>query len=353
MVVDVAGLRARSLIIEWASASRSSRLTPTSAASARAVRTSATKRPAGRICSICAGVRSSITPESLGAFDDATLESVLDLKSTSSFILGGMTEPNRPVAVITGASQGLGLALATELASRGWSLVVDARRGDRPRRRDRGAARRAAPGRRRGRGRPGAPARARRRRRRARRGPAARQQRQHAGREPAAGVRGPRPGDVPPAAGGQPGRPAGPDRRRCCRSCAGTPASSSTSARTPPSRPTRPGAATGRPRPGSTTPRGSWPPRSRGCGSTPSTPATCGRRCTRTRSPARTSPTGPSPASVVPALLELVDGDLPGGRYRASDLAVSTLGVRSDASPPPRSRRRPAAWRATRSGSPW
>ena len=32
-----------------------------------------------------------------------------------------------PVAVITGASQGLGLALATELAAAGWSLVVDAR----------------------------------------------------------------------------------------------------------------------------------------------------------------------------------------------------------------------------------
>ena len=38
---------------------------------------------------------------------------------------------NSPVAVITGASQGLGLALATELASRGWSLVVDARHADR------------------------------------------------------------------------------------------------------------------------------------------------------------------------------------------------------------------------------
>jgi NAD(P)-dependent dehydrogenase (short-subunit alcohol dehydrogenase family) len=42
-----------------------------------------------------------------------------------------MTDPNRPVAVLTGASQGLGLALATALASRGWSLVVDARHGDR------------------------------------------------------------------------------------------------------------------------------------------------------------------------------------------------------------------------------
>jgi NAD(P)-dependent dehydrogenase (short-subunit alcohol dehydrogenase family) len=32
-----------------------------------------------------------------------------------------------PVAIITGASRGLGLALARELASRGWRLVIDAR----------------------------------------------------------------------------------------------------------------------------------------------------------------------------------------------------------------------------------
>ena len=36
-----------------------------------------------------------------------------------------------PVAVITGASQGLGLAVADALADSGWSLVVDARRADR------------------------------------------------------------------------------------------------------------------------------------------------------------------------------------------------------------------------------
>lgn len=42
-----------------------------------------------------------------------------------------MTDSNPPVAVVTGASQGLGLALSAALASRGWSLVVDARHGDR------------------------------------------------------------------------------------------------------------------------------------------------------------------------------------------------------------------------------
>ena len=35
------------------------------------------------------------------------------------------------VAVVTGASQGLGLALAHHLASSGWSLVADARDRDR------------------------------------------------------------------------------------------------------------------------------------------------------------------------------------------------------------------------------
>jgi len=39
--------------------------------------------------------------------------------------LGGM-----PVAIVTGASRGLGLALARELVARGWRIVVDARDGD-------------------------------------------------------------------------------------------------------------------------------------------------------------------------------------------------------------------------------
>ena len=35
-----------------------------------------------------------------------------------------------PVAIVTGASRGLGLALARALDERGWRLVVDARGGD-------------------------------------------------------------------------------------------------------------------------------------------------------------------------------------------------------------------------------
>ncbi len=42
-----------------------------------------------------------------------------------------MNQTTTPVAVITGASQGLGLALAEELAARGWRLVLDGRDAER------------------------------------------------------------------------------------------------------------------------------------------------------------------------------------------------------------------------------
>jgi NAD(P)-dependent dehydrogenase (short-subunit alcohol dehydrogenase family) len=45
--------------------------------------------------------------------------------------VGGQGKAQRPVAVVTGASQGLGLALADALADAGWALVIDARRRDR------------------------------------------------------------------------------------------------------------------------------------------------------------------------------------------------------------------------------
>jgi NAD(P)-dependent dehydrogenase (short-subunit alcohol dehydrogenase family) len=49
----------------------------------------------------------------------------LDFKLTSTITIDGMT--STPVALITGASRGLGLALARSLYTRGWRLVLDGR----------------------------------------------------------------------------------------------------------------------------------------------------------------------------------------------------------------------------------
>ena len=52
-----------------------------------------------------------------------------------------------------------------------------------------------------------------------------------------------------------------------------------------------------------------------------STPATCVRRPIRRRSQVRTSPTCRPPEESVPGLLALIEGSLPSGRYRARELA--------------------------------
>lgn len=51
--------------------------------------------------------------------------------SSHSNSFPGTPSGRRPVALVTGASQGLGLALARALADEGWALVVDARHANR------------------------------------------------------------------------------------------------------------------------------------------------------------------------------------------------------------------------------
>jgi NAD(P)-dependent dehydrogenase (short-subunit alcohol dehydrogenase family) len=63
----------------------------------------------------------------------------LDMKFTSTYMLGVMSQTDstpeearpRPHALVTGASRGLGLALTRELVARGWDVIGDAREGDR------------------------------------------------------------------------------------------------------------------------------------------------------------------------------------------------------------------------------
>ena len=51
----------------------------------------------------------------------------LVFKRMRGVAVGDREGASRPVAVVTGASQGLGLALAEALARDGWRLVIDAR----------------------------------------------------------------------------------------------------------------------------------------------------------------------------------------------------------------------------------
>ena len=65
----------------------------------------------------------------------------------------------------------------------------------------------------------------------------------------------------------------------------------------------------------------SSPPSTRRCASTPSTRATCARRCTRRRSRARTSPTARRPRRACPGLLALIEGACRAGATAPRDLA--------------------------------
>ena len=218
-----------------------------------------------------------------------------------------------PVAVITGASQGLGLALAEALADEGWALVIDARRADRL---DAAVARLAT-------------------------------------RTRVVGVA----GDVT-----DPEHRAG-TSHAVAADLGPVTCSSTTRARSAPARSRRSTSITVEP--GATSSRSTWsrrsrstqaldsarsspahddrehhvrrrgrglrglgrlrlvegrararyprcsPPSSPTCGCSSSTPATCAPRCTRTRSPARTSPTGRCPRRACPGCVALIEGDQP------------------------------------------
>ena len=103
----------------------------------------------------------------------------------------------------------------------------------------------------------------------------------------------------------------------------------------------------------------------RRCGCSSSIPATCAPRCTRTRSPARTSPIDPSPDASVPGLVALIEGDAPeralrGACLRARGIEAAmiddharpprrldfVLDPAHEAHEPPEAARRPARRRA-------
>ena len=145
---------------------------------------------------------------------------------------------------------------------------------------------------------------------------AAGQQRQHAGPSPLPAFA-ESPGDVPAHPPGQPGRPVALTAALLPRSCA----SRRRGAQPQLGRLGRGLRDLGRLRlvQGRAGPRrpGCWPPRSRPCACTRSTRATCAPQMHQDAFPGEDISDRPEPEAAVPALLRLLEGGLPSGRYRA------------------------------------
>ena len=110
----------------------------------------------------------------------------------------------------------------------------------------------------------------------------------------------------------------------CCRRCGRRRPGARRSPATRPRRRTRAGAGTAPARPRSTSSPRCSAPRSRTCGSTRSTRATCAPPCTPDAFPGEDISDRPEPETVVPALRRLIDGDLPSGRYAAATCSHRT-----------------------------